>query len=251
MINGVLFDMGGTLLDYGGLGNWEAALRATYQAVYHEVVALGYPGDWPTFERRIGDLEQHLWREATSGRATPTLASTMLELLASCELAATAAAAETCCQVYQATLQSKCEVFPDSAATLASLRARGLKLGLISNSMLPGAVHQADLARFGLLDHFSDVIFSADVGLWKPNATIFELALGRLGLAAAEAVFVGDRLIDDVAGAQSAGMSGILISPLPGDGPDYGAGVALGIQPTGRLRSLGELPALLDRLARA
>ncbi|HET7842406.1 MAG TPA: HAD-IA family hydrolase, partial [Terriglobia bacterium] len=52
---------------------------------------------------------------------------------------------------------------------------------------------------------------SAVVGVEKPHPEIFQLALGRAGVAASEAVFVGDTNATDVGGAQLAGLTGVLI----------------------------------------
>ena len=67
------------------------------------------------------------------------------------------------------------------------------------------------LERVGLLEHFEHVIDSHLVGLQKPDAAIFELALERFGIAASEAIYAGDIPEVDVYGARGAGMAGALI----------------------------------------
>ena len=56
----------------------------------------------------------------------------------------------------------------------------------------------------GLVDA---VVLSGEVGARKPEPAIFEAALAALGVDAAAALFVGDRLVDDVAGAAAVGMT--------------------------------------------
>ena len=92
-------------------------------------------------------------------------------------------------------------------ALLESLRARGLKLGLVSNAFDPGWLLQRDLEQMGLAKRLDFAVFSSEVGKRKPHPAIFERALEALGVAAAETVFVGDRLYEDVRGAGELGMT--------------------------------------------
>ena len=92
-------------------------------------------------------------------------------------------------------------------ALLESLRERGLKLGLVSNAFDPGWLLQRDLEQMGLAERLDYAVFSSEVGKRKPHPEIFERALDVLGVPAAEAVFVGDRLYEDVRGAAELGMT--------------------------------------------
>ena len=62
-------------------------------------------------------------------------------------------------------------------------------------------------AEIGLLDRLDAVALSAEVGKRKPHPAIFEAALAQVGVEAGEALMVGDRLREDVAGAQALGMT--------------------------------------------
>jgi putative hydrolase of the HAD superfamily len=104
----------------------------------------------------------------------------------------------------------------DAAATLAALRERGLKVGVISDcseevvaawpsTPLAPLVHQA--------------VMSAAVGLKKPDPAIYELACERLGVAAEKCLFVGDGGSRELTGATAAGMEAVLIR-VPGDAGD-------------------------------
>jgi putative hydrolase of the HAD superfamily len=94
-------------------------------------------------------------------------------------------------------------------ALLDSLRARGLKLGIVSNAFDPGWLLQRDLAQMDLADRLDVAVFSSEVGKRKPHPAIFERALARLGVRASDTVFVGDRLYEDVRGAGELGMTTI------------------------------------------
>ena len=92
-------------------------------------------------------------------------------------------------------------------ALLDSLRERGLATGLVSNAFDPGWLRHEDLARMGLAERLDAAVFSSEVGKRKPHPAIFEAMLERLGVAPADALFVGDRRLEDVQGAKALGMT--------------------------------------------
>jgi putative hydrolase of the HAD superfamily len=90
---------------------------------------------------------------------------------------------------------------------LEALRERGLKLGLVSNAFDPGWLLHRDLEQMGLEERLDFSVFSSEIGLRKPHPAIFERALEALGVAPENALFVGDRLFEDVRGAAELGMT--------------------------------------------
>ena len=92
-------------------------------------------------------------------------------------------------------------------ALLEALRGRELRLGLVSNAFDPGWLLHRDLEQMGLAERLDFAVFSSEVGKRKPHPAIFERALDVLGVAAADSVFVGDRLYEDVRGAGELGMT--------------------------------------------
>lgn len=113
-----------------------------------------------------------------------------------------------------------------TAAALGRLRASGIKLGVVSNS--DGRVEDA-LRVAGLRDCFDVVIDSAEAGVEKPDPRIFHLALGRLGVAPAEALHVGDVYDVDVVGARAAGIEAVLVGT-----PAEAGGIGRADVPTAR-----------------
>jgi putative hydrolase of the HAD superfamily len=93
---------------------------------------------------------------------------------------------------------------------VARLRAAGLKLGVVSNS--EGTIEQM-LIEIEMRDPFDAVVDSAVVGITKPDARIFQIALDRLAVSPAETIMVGDSPSADVAGAHAAGLRAALIDP--------------------------------------
>jgi putative hydrolase of the HAD superfamily len=121
-----------------------------------------------------------------------------------------------------------CRTAVGAAEVLDRLRAAGLRLGVVSNS--DGRVEEA-LVAAGLRDRFEVVLDSALVGVEKPDPAIFRAALDALGVAPAEALYVGDLYEVDVVGARAAGMEAVLLAPGAGasaaDCPRFGSLAAL------------------------
>jgi putative hydrolase of the HAD superfamily len=92
-------------------------------------------------------------------------------------------------------------------ALLDSLRERDLATGLVSNAFDPGWLLHEDLARMGIAERLDAAVFSSEVGKRKPHPAIFEAMLERLGVMPEDALFVGDRRLEDVQGAKELGMT--------------------------------------------
>jgi putative hydrolase of the HAD superfamily len=92
-------------------------------------------------------------------------------------------------------------------ALLEALRNRGLKLALVSNAFDPGWLLHRDLEQMGLAQRVDFAVFSSEVGKRKPHPVIFRRALEALGVAPANALFVGDRLYEDIRGGNDVGMT--------------------------------------------
>jgi HAD superfamily hydrolase (TIGR01509 family) len=91
-------------------------------------------------------------------------------------------------------------------ALLESLRDRGLRLGLVSNALDPPELLHRDLLQLGVAERLDVAVFSSEVGWRKPHPEIFERALHAIDVPAGQALFVGDTLATDIAGAAALGM---------------------------------------------
>lgn len=94
-------------------------------------------------------------------------------------------------------------------ALLEALRSRGLKLGLVSNAFDPAWLLHRDLEQMGIAERMDFAVFSSELGKRKPHPEIFERALDALEVDASEAMFVGDRLYEDVHGSNELGMTSV------------------------------------------
>ena len=101
-------------------------------------------------------------------------------------------------------------------SALRMAKAAGLVVGVVSNS---NGSARALLAGAGLGDALDFVIDSAVVGVEKPDPRIFRLGLEQAGVAAHEAVYVGDLYSVDVLGSRAAGLGSILLDPRGFWGP--------------------------------
>jgi putative hydrolase of the HAD superfamily len=98
------------------------------------------------------------------------------------------------------------ELYDDALPVLAELRRQGLLLGLVSNT---GRDLEEFIRHHGL--EVDAALASRAHGKTKPDPTIFQAVLDRLGVEPADAVMIGDSLEDDVAGARALGMRAFLL----------------------------------------
>ncbi|WP_431483109.1 HAD family hydrolase [Pseudomonas solani] len=124
------------------------------------------------------------------------------------------------------------DLFPEVHPTLEILANR-YRLAVITNG-------NADVRRLGLADYFQFALCAEELGVGKPDPHPFEEALKRAGVAAAQAVHIGDHPSDDIHGARNAGMRAIWFNP---QGKAWDGESA----PDAEIRNLAELPALLGR----
>jgi putative hydrolase of the HAD superfamily len=112
----------------------------------------------------------------------------------------------------EASLVAEIAALEGARETLEWLAAAGLRRALVCDTgFTPGRVVRRLLDRTGLLDLLEVLAFSDEVGVPKPEARIFEHALGALGTAPGAALHVGDLRRTDVAGARRLGMRSVRI----------------------------------------
>ena len=124
-------------------------------------------------------------------------------------------------------------VDPEAPPVLEALGRAGYALGVISNA---DGTMEEHLARCGLKRYFRTIFDSGARGMEKPSPKIFTSACSALGVAPAESAYVGDIYSIDVAGAERAGLIGIILDRWE----------AYPNAPCPRITRLQELPALLE-----
>ncbi|HUY15612.1 MAG TPA: HAD-IA family hydrolase [Terriglobia bacterium] len=206
---------------------------------------LGYPAEVEDFyeSERLGkrSLDEWLWPQIRSGNIPAGVDSfywidflTRLVERLKVPQQERARVAEQLGEDYKK-IEVWTRVFPGTAEYLARLKDHGYYLAVISNSM--GRMEEL-MNDVGLAKHLSFVFDSAIVGVEKPHPHIFQMALEKSGMSAAESVFVGDVYSTDIGGARGAGIEGVLIDWV-GAYPEVECR---------RITSIGELDGVIEQL---
>lgn len=135
------------------------------------------------------------------------------------------------------------EPYPEALSVLSTLKKAGYKLGLITNSMQPMWMRDIELRTYGFLPYFDVRVTSGDVGYMKPHPYIYLSALRQIDVEPSEAIFVGDRPGNDIAGANRVGMVSVWMDPPHVDFE------LNGVKPHFRITQLGELLPIVRSLS--
>jgi putative hydrolase of the HAD superfamily len=127
------------------------------------------------------------------------------------------------------------------AGTLDTLKRRGLKLGIVSNTFVNRASLERQLRELGLLDFFSVQVYSYELHVRKPSPEIFRIAAGKIGEPTGNILFVGDRIDNDILPSLESGMRAALKEAYTNKGKRTPAGAM-------RIRRLAELPPLIEQI---
>ena len=224
-IKAVLFDFDDTLIDTSA--SREERIRRAYDRLHAE----GIPVAWNTLWHAINDLDEDgFYRRGMEG-AMDDLRLTGTTL------------GDECIGLWRFEGAEDLIVPSDGCIGCLEALTPHYRLGVLTNG--PEASQKHKFAHSGLSEYFQFFLPSGEAGVQKPDPAFYHIALDRMGVTPAEAVFVGDHLDLDITGAHQAGMPGILYNPDNRRRPDpY-------IVPDAVLRHFGELPGVIERLARA
>ena len=243
-IKAILFDMDDTLIDWSGLQVNMADIETNHmQNVYRYLTASGHT--LPPFDNFWTQFRQtliHAWTEAKKEWAMISFAQVMQEFLLSCGLDEAQLDIDAVLRAYNWTAVPGVVPFDDTLPVLEKLKNNGYKIGLITNAMQPMWMRDVELRAFGILDYLDVRLTSGDVGYMKPHPFIYWQALEQLDVQPEEAVFVGDRPANDIAGANEAGLTSVLMSP-----PHLDRELE-GVRPNFTIANLTELLPILAQL---
>jgi putative hydrolase of the HAD superfamily len=245
MIHAVIFDMGGTLLRFvrPGSGTWREFEAQGIRGLYRYLIEQGHPlrAHEDDFVETMFARMAEGWEQATGGQINLRAVDWIAAGTAHHQLTLDEAALLEAARHYALPLRAGISAAPGAEPTLAALRERGLRIGLISNTAWPAEMHLEDLEEVGVLPYLEHPIFSGEIGIWKPNPAIFQHALAALGVAPEQAVFVGDSPREDIRGAQSAGMRAVWVRSREFPQGD--------VQPDATIDELPELLPILESWA--
>ena len=233
MLRAVLFDWGGTLVDF----TWDDELLAEGHRA--GLAAVGREAEAAVFTTRFatellpslvpGDDYSDLLRRELG------LDDPQLDRFLDAEYAAWTPA--------NALLGS-------AHALLETLRERGLRLAIVANGWPePARLTRRRIQELGVAERVDAIVLADEVGVRKPDPRIFAAALRSLGVGfeAGEAMHVGDRIVADVQGAAAAGITSVQALWFAADDetggvePDYRAFTAMDVLNIARRLALAGL----------
>ena len=207
-VGAVIFDWGGTLTP------WHAI---DHEALWRDVCAPHFPrADAAEVASAILAAENAFWRQCETAHRSATLGHVFAR--------AGVTPHPDLLDTYFRAWEPHTYTDPDVAPLLRTLRGRGIKVGVLSNTMWPRELHERVFTRDEVLGLIDGAVYSSEIPWTKPHPEAFLAAMAAVGMSDPTAcVFVGDRPYDDIFGAKSLGMRTVLIpnSTVPG----YAAGV--------------------------
>lgn len=224
-VEAVLFDWGGTLSVHTPvdlLDMWRAAAR---------VLA---PDDPEPVAAALLAAEDSWWRECVAAGDRSGTTEQLVRSVAQETHLDVAGALRAYHDAWELTVAHD----PAAVPVLTALKERGIRTGLLSNTHWPRALHDRWLADAGLLELLDVRLYTSDMRHMKPHAEAFRALLAAVGVAADRAVFVGDRLRDDISGAAAVGMRTVHLTGRPVEPWD--------VRPDAELVTLEGLVELVD-----
>jgi putative hydrolase of the HAD superfamily len=131
----------------------------------------------------------------------------------------------------------------------SALRDRGLKVGVLSNTIWPRVWHEGFFRRDGVLDLVDGDVYTSEIPWTKPSPEAFGAAMRTVGVSdPARCAYVGDRLFDDIWGAQHAGLKAVHVphSTIPQEQRGHSEGA-----PDAVAHELTEIPGIVAGLCSA
>ena len=229
-IDAVIFDWGGTLTRWHDID-----FHAESLALAHAVVA---SDDLQVHAEALHRANQVIWGRSRDHQQSATVADLFTEagLEHDPELLSH----------YREFWEPHTGTDPHVAPLFETLHERGLKVGVLSNTIWPRAWHEDFFRRDGVLDLIDGDVYSSEIPWTKPSPDAFAAAMEAVGASdAGRCVYVGDRLYDDIWGAHNAGLKAIHIphSAIPVEQVGHSEG-----EPDAVAHELSEIPEILDRL---
>ena len=254
----VLFDYGHTLVDFQRLPSALVAAYGDIRARLEHLVEQELPQAEDLAHQVTGAVDVLITRSYLEGRLQEfDVVELLAEAFAGIGITLSPELAQEMAAIDHRAFTESVTVPGSTIRVLETLQERGWLMGLVSNIHLQADLMRADLAALGLDRFLSATVFSSEVGWRKPDARIFTAALERLGVGPEEAVFVGDRLRDDIAGARAVGMRTVLTREFRDEieGPEredarrfWPAGEDIeALRPDRSIRGLAQLPDVLGR----
>jgi putative hydrolase of the HAD superfamily len=231
----VVFDWGGTLTPFADLDLLD---------LWREAAQVLAPDRVDEMAAALADAEARWWQQAVDSGRSGTTAEVLAAAAAATGLNVDAALHDRALAAHLDAWSPHTVARPEAEAVLRGLKERGIATGLLSNTHWPRTWHEHWLERDGLLELLDVRVYTSDLAHLKPHPEAFRTVLSGLAehhgrpVAPADAVFVGDRPIDDISGAKGYGMRAVLVpNPAVPDHP---------VRPDATVGHLTEVLTLVD-----
>ena len=194
-VEAVIFDWGGTLTPWHTIDHAE---------LWRVVCKPHYPGDHRDRAAAAHQAESALWELSRTEQRSASIFGVFER--------AGIEPTDELIAAYQREWKPHTFTDPEGAGVLTRLRERGIKIGVLSNTMWPRSWHEEVFRRDGVLDLIDGAVYSSEIDWTKPHPQAFLAAMAAVGVTdPARCVFVGDRPWDDIYGAKSVGMRTVLV----------------------------------------
>jgi len=240
MIKAALFDYGGTIVTSIGPDIMPFVVEGAKHA--HAYLRKTNP-DAPNFNAFYQAAANALQSAFMGVMGTPNelqAGEVMEELLADLDIFLSPEQFREFTRAWHIPFKQKTALLEGAKECLQALRSQGMKTAVISNTIWPRHLFDEEMKRLSIDGCFDCVVTSSEFGTKKPYPEIFEHTLAKLGVEAIDAVFVGDSLKEDVAGASMVGMKTILL--------DWKKEELPGVTPDAKINALAELPGAIAKL---
>ena len=198
-VDAVIFDWGGTLTPWHTIDLREQ--WAAYTKVYD-------PDRWDELAGLLLAAEDEAWRRARDHQRSGTLH----DLFRAVGIDPGHERHPDAMAAYHEFWAPHTNIDPDVPELLAALRERGLKVGVLSNTLWPREHHEEVFLRDGVLDLIDGAVYTSEIPWTKPHREAFLAAMAAVEVDdPSRVVFVGDRPYDDVHGAKEVGMRAVLV----------------------------------------
>ena len=209
MKNVVLFDLGGTLVQYYGRSESHDVLGEAITEVQRFLSRKNLLNVSPEVMWQRVEDENY---ESEDYRVRP-LEERLARIFQLDELSQSSSLEMELCRWCMKPIFARGRRYEDTLPTLRELRAKGFKTAIVSNTPWgsPANLWREEIKRHGLSDQVDAIVLCTDVGWRKPARQIFEFTLEKLKVSPQQCIFVGDHPRWDLAGPRAVGIEAVLI----------------------------------------
>ncbi|MFQ6170302.1 HAD family hydrolase [Oryzobacter sp. R7] len=210
-VDAVVFDWGGTLTPWHDVDlpeQWRVFAREVHGVPFgSSEVSEDDLAEAHRLADRILEVESAAWRRGRDEHSSAAL----VDILDEAGVDAEHDRHHLALAAYRGFWEPHTLTDPQVRPLWEGLRERGIKVGVLSNTIWSREYHRGIFERDGVLDLLDADVYSSEIDHVKPHPEAFLAACRALGVEPSRSVYVGDRLFEDVHGPQQVGMRAIWV----------------------------------------